>query len=625
MSNNEKNRIPIKYQRRRDNQNSINKDGAIERNPNFIYQSRKRDNSALLKRVSNKKYEEDKNKNNLNEYYFNKNFDKNTNINNNQKYFNTFERTNEIINNNENYFNKTRYDNAFVNRVNKNRNKNIQSEYNCINKTEDKELNEYVINYNNQTNHYNDTQNKKKLTKNITQILPNNYVKNQIYSRVKINPSYKVNCKVIYLGEEIQHHNIVTYQKRNVNNYTYKDLNDTSKNDNEKKHKILRRINNSNDFKTYNIPKSSRIPFNIQNHNLAFNRYNDFFVRNSINIYNEKNIYLFCQHMVKYCYQYYYNIPKKLLSYLKNIKNQNFTNKDIFIKNKPIDSNYTKKNVNNYVQSTKRQNYFFNNNEKERPTKIKNNERFIDKIRKINMSKSPERTNESEMWKNTNELNKKLEVINARKNRLSCNKNLSKGGNESSFISEHRQTYKMESNKETFENTLKKERESRKIFLENKTQNERDIQKKNKIKELNDNISKLIIKTDELNNRMIKDERRKENEKKKKYDKRKNIFIVKNILSKDKKIHIIIKYLNYISINSIKNKKNKNQNIIQVYEKENNFSINFLSVNKPSDKSIKNKNNERDNFYKLTAIKEENKVDLLDLSDELSQKSFEKQ
>ena len=329
--------------------------------------------------------------------------------------------------------------------------------------------------------------------------------------------------------------------------------------------------------------------------------------------------------MVKYCYQYYYNIPKKLLSYLKNIKNQNFTNKDIFIKNKPIDSNYTKKNVNNYVQSTKRQNYFFNNNEKERPTKIKNNERFIDKIRKINMSKSPERTNESEMWKNTNELNKKLEVINARKNRLSCNKNLSKGGNESSFISEHRQTYKMESNKETFENTLKKERESRKIFLENKTQNERDIQKKNKIKELNDNISKLIIKTDELNNRMIKDERRKENEKKNKYDKRKNIFIVKNILSKDKKIHIIIKYLNYISINSIKNKKNKNQNIIQVYEKENNFSINFLSVNKPSDKSIKNKNNERDNFYKLTAIKEENKVDLLDLSDELSQKSFEKQ
>ena len=48
-------------------------------------------------------------------------------------------------------------------------------------------------------------------------------------------------------------------------------------------------------------------------------------------------------------------------------------------------------------------------------------------------------------------------------------------------------------------------------------------------------------------------------------------------------------------------------------------------MNKPSDKSIKNKNNERDNFYKLTAIKEENKVDLLDLSDELSQKSFEKQ
>ena len=84
---------------------------------------------------------------------------------------------------------------------------------------------------------------------------------------------------------------------------------------------------------------------------------------------------------------------------------------------------------------------------------------------------------------------------------------------------------------------------------------------------------------------------------------------VKRIVTADKMLYINIKYLNYIIL------KDKNNNNINIpYEVCNNANICFFGIknkNKYTNKKIRQNASDKE----LTAIQEENKVDLIDLSD----------
>ena len=102
---------------------------------------------------------------------------------------------------------------------------------------------------------------------------------------------------------------------------------------------------------------------------------------------------------------------------------------------------------------------------------------------------------------------------------------------------------------------------------------------------------------------------------------------VKRIITKDKNIHINIKYLNYIPMKNKAISKN-NKNDYKLYKPSNYFDINLLAIktNKGLKKKriIDNKENKENNlFHKLSSIKEENKTDLIDLSDSNSKNSEE--
>ena len=279
------------------------------------------------------------------------------------------------------------------------------------------------------------------------------------------------------------------------------------------------------------------------------------------------------------------------------------------------------------------------------------------------------------MFRNIDELNKKYETISNRKNRLSCN-NTRRNLNDLSFNSENRAIYRnsVEKNKEIFENNINKERERKRKILERKKKkkeeseksekNNMEIKSKNKVYDEKDELSKLIQKNEELKKKIkkaIEDSKldiiknNKENDKingdsknskhkissidrkkirdkykKKNLNKRKGnyeMIDVKKISTKDKTIHINIKYLNYIPI------KNKNNKDSKKYENEelkecNDLNINLFAtkINNGVKKKIKNEKIENNNFYhKLSSIQEENKIDLNVLSDSISHKSEEKQ
>ena len=124
-----------------------------------------------------------------------------------------------------------------------------------------------------------------------------------------------------------------------------------------------------------------------------------------------------------------------------------------------------------------------------------------------------------------------------------------------------------------------------------------------------------------LNREKIREKYKKKNLKNKTKDKNEMITI-KNIISKDKALFIDIKYLNYIPM---KDKNTKVTNINKFYQVCDNFNINLLAVKAHNDnnKIIIDESKEKDNnIYKLSSIKEENKVEM-DLSDDASQNSNE--
>ena len=288
---------------------------------------------------------------------------------------------------------------------------------------------------------------------------------------------------------------------------------------------------------------------------------------------------------------------------------------------------------------------------------------IIDRIKSSNESVSQDKTVKCEMYRNINELNKKYDDIYNRKNRMSCNKN--KGGNDLSFTSENRSFCRsVEKYKEIFENNINKERE-RKKFLENKKKKKdeedklRQIEKlklKEKVKDKNnleikkfDNnnlIEELIKKSEELRKNIEKEIQKKKNIKntnnvnmvendknknnksndlerekiRKKYGKKNsnynNIKVndkyemvdVKKIVTKDRAIHLNIKYLNYIIMNN-KNKNNNNKEKWKDYDVCNNCTISLFAT-KANSGFVTKKRKSDNNGKELTAIQEENKVDL---------------
>ena len=419
--------------------------------------------------------------------------------------------------------------------------------------------------------------------------------------------------------------------------------------------------------------------------------------QNFINRINE-----FTNHFSKYCVLYYYKVVVKLFKYLKenknksknknkyNIKNpkkniMNKNKKNLTIKNKPISENKS--------FSTNRTNYHKYLN-KPAETEPKNNKIpynknktniIIERIKSSNESRSPESKEQTEMYRNLNELSKKFEVISNRRNRLSSNNSFRRNMNDLSFNSENKSIYRnsVEKNKEKWEKTISKERKRRKKILEKSKKKQEEKKKDKQLKsKLQDNkinkeqeqkkkLADLKLKNEELkvkiqqlkennksnsnsnnnsnndknvkneeksvnefggnnynrntisylNREKIREKYKKKNLKNKTKDKNEMITI-KNIISKDKALYIDIKYLNYIPM---KDKNTKATNINKSYQICDNSNINLdaVKVHNANNKIVLDESKEKDNsLYKLSSIKEENKVEM-DLSDDASQNSNE--
>ena len=692
---------------------------------------------------NNNDYYENNLNNNYNDYR-NKNPNNPNNYNNSNNRINYYSnnRINYYSNNKPNYNfnendNNNYYDQALISRIHNNRirnniNSNIRNYYNSSGINKDNMYDEFIINYhfgiNNEDNFGRNT-----LNKNQNQFIKNanNYnINNQLYNRKTSNNFFRdkyvlnpnnnnfTNSQIEYIyrpqienNEDIK----VPYHKRRINNYTYKDnkengmANTNYINISKNKEKLYLRNNLENDS-NYNINKLSNFNtfdpsnnyernYNIINENNDngnnyennINNNEDDYINDNysnqntdLDLYSKENerISDFLQHVIQYCFLYYFKIIQKVFTFLKNQKNKpeikkynkiipktKDVNKNINIKNKTVKTtNYLKKyqtysdirdksNLNKTTEKNERFPYHKNNNEN-------NTNNIIERIKSKNESVSPNKNNNVEMYRNFDELNKKYEIINNRKNRMSYN-NTKRSLNDLSFNSENRAIYRnsVDKNKEIFENNLNKERERKKKILERKKKqkeksqiikekekNNLEIKTKNKSEDKTNQLSKLIQKNEELKKRIkkaIQDsklevkkdinnnnvnkipslERKKIREKYKKKNLNKTndkyeMIDVKKISTKDKSIYINIKYLNFIPMNN-KNKKGNN-NKYKLYQVCNNFNISLLAIkdNNGNKKKIKKENSDNNNyFHKLSSIQEENKIDLNELSDSLSHKS----
>ena len=751
----------------------------IERNPKYpekrrsmnhsLNSSKNRDNSAILRRAINKRYKEDINKNILkadnyndfhnNDYEENEEYnDYDNNIYNNE--YNEYQNNNLYDYNNKNYNSnykpnyisnyysnnksnfhdnndKNFYDQALISRIHNNRKRNMGNYY-TANISNDNIYDEFIINYNRGVN--NEDYEINPLNRNMAQFNNNpmnNNLNNQIYNRSTINYFNRnkyhsnnqnnidvANSQINFLYrpqiENIDGY-IMPYQKRRINNYTYKDNKENGMANYVNISKIRDKLylrnktgtnsffikkNNFNTFdgnnnydRNYNLINydNNRKDYNNINneyHNIVPNKPEYYSATNkkyNYNQNNEENITDFLEHIIRYCFLYYFKVTQKVFNFLKNqkkmpkitkyIKNKpkinkipNQDKKNLYMKNK-IDKYQTVNYINNYQtyshKPIKSKMNKINNKEdtNERiPYHRNNTHLLIERIKSNNQSVSPDKKNKAEMFRNFDELNKKYEIIYNRKNRLSFT-NTKRSLNDLSFNSENKMILRnsVEKNKEIFENNINKERERRKKIMEkrnkkkeelqNKEKNNLEIKNKHKKEEKSDELSKLIKKNEELKkkikkaiednklniikNNIDKDinknnidnkiyymERKKIRDKyKKKKTNKKNdkyeMIDVKKITTKDKSIHINIKYLNYIPM-KIKNNKEKNK--FELLNISNNLNISLFAIkdNKGIKKKIINENNENNLVKKLSSIQEENKIDLNELSDSISYKSEEK-
>ena len=615
----------------------------------------KRDNSSFLRRALSKTFKEDIPKNisevNKEKVMFEEkennikyNNDNNPNIinktNYNKNFFQKYKTQEHNFKTHGTFYNKNKNDkninNALINRMNKNKKKYNINKYFTSNISEDNVYEEFIINYNpgiNPENNYkiSNTLDRKKFDMNIN--IDNN--RNKIYNKVSFsNGIYNKNLdnnineekRIDYFNNT--YHPNHPYQKRKILNFKEKEPIENGMPDKIKKELYFKsnrnNLNNNNNIFRQKYKKAYNYNFNtynqdINNYDINYNREknnynnntyeNNFSINISQNDYMDKNKYIngkynkniekkindFLTHFSEYCVQYYNNIIKKLFSFLKN-----YSKKQIKI-TEPRKTFY-KSNYRNYTTKVISTVNTENKIEYNRIPYHKNTDLLIDRIRYNNESKSPDKKNNFEMFRDIKEISKKYELINKRKNRVSYDRNLKKVND----ISFNNDSVKRNKEKEKWEKTLEKEREMKKLREKN-NQIKNDDTKKNKDKKdliythnnNNNNKSKKL----NLNNKNIKNKNQ--------------MISIKNIQTKDKKIYVCIKYLNYCTQNQFKSKNNKDNKYKQLKKSET-FNI-TLFANKIRNKIIKDNEKVKDNntFKKLASIKEEkeNKIEM-SLSDE---------
>ena len=566
------------------NKNIIKSDNYDDNEDNEVNDDNEYNNNEYYGNNLNNDYNDYRN-NNLYNY---------NNFNNNINYYSNNKSHNNNYNENENnYYDQALISRIYNNRIRNNINSNIRNNYSSyINK--DNMYDEFIINYNLGINKE-DNFERNKINKNPTQFIKNskNYnINNQLYSRKTSNNFFRdkyllnsndnnnnnfTNSQIEYIyrpqienNEDIK----VPYHKRRINNYAYKDnkengmantnylnisknkgalyLRNNLENDsfyNRNKINNFNTFDSSNNYeRNYNInensDKGNNYENNTNNNNEEYFNINDNYNNQNtdLDLYSEANerISDFLQHVIQYCFLYYFKIIQKVFTFLKNQKNKpkikkynkiipkiKDANKNINIKNKAVKTtNYlkkyqtysdmrTKSNLNKIGEKNERLPYHKNNYNNENNTIT-----IIERIKSKNESVSPNKKNNVEMFRNFDELNKKYEIINNRKNRMSYN-NTKRSLNDLSFNSENRAIYRnsVDKNKEIFENNINKERERKKKILERKKkkekskilkekekeQNNLEIKNnKNKSEEENNELSKLIKKNEELKKKIQK-------------------------------------------------------------------------------------------------------------------------
>ena len=567
---------------------------------------------------------------------------------------------------------------ALLERMNKNNNKNKfninNKKYFTSNISDDNVYQEFIINYDSGTNHQQNSLNnnqsntleRKKTSSNIINR------ENKIYNRVALNNGiYKIDKKSftnnnndnnLYRENKVNKAEYFTstyqvnhpYKRRKVMDFPEKEPIENGMPDKIKKQLYFK--NNRNNLTNYNffdkkINRRNRYNYNFNTYNENnLNNFNNIYEKNynfniSQNDFNvgkknlllnkintEKKINLFLTHFSEYCVQYYHRIINHLFTYLKKARDAAITRKYMIIthKSRPKDNNRNRINLNIKNKSLQKNNYELNNRNyltkvisttnTENKSEIINEripyhksttELLIDRIRFDNKSKSPDKDNNLEMFRDIKELSKKYEEINYRKNRQNLNGTL-KTGNDLSFNSGSIEKNK---EKEKWEKNLEKEREIKKIKEQNKYNINNIYNNKLKSKEKNNsNNNSEIININNIKNKYKKlnlNLNNKNNNKTKLQMK-----IIKKIQTKDKKIQINIKYLNYYKPDKIKRKKNYENKYISL-QKSNTFEIILFAV-KNRYKNNKKENNGKEK--KLASIKEEkeNKVEM-SISDEASQ------
>jgi hypothetical protein len=409
-----------------------------------------------------------------------------------------------------------------MNNINKNKIKYNLSKNFESNISDDNVYEEFIINYNRGGNQIDNPR--------LSNTLDRQKPMNKIYSKVTLNNGiYRVDKKFHYKNnfnnndrvERVEYfsstyHPNHPYQKRRVLDIKEKEPIENGMPDKIKKELYFK--NNRNNFTNYNFfnkkLKGNVFNYNFNTYNQSTNNldrnYNNNMIKNNLsnntyednfnfnisqkdfmlrknNINNnkylikknniEKKINIFLEHLSEYCVLYYHNIIRQLFTNLKRAKP-----KSILTQYKSIDKTKSfniikpqhSSNYRNYITKviqTHNTEDRANNNKKneERIPYHKSTDLIIDRIRCNNQSKSPDKKNNYEMFRDINELSKKFETINSRKNKQNYNNGNLKPSIDLSFDAE---SVKRNKEKEKFVKNLERERENKKLKEKKKLNNE---------------------------------------------------------------------------------------------------------------------------------------------------------
>ena len=388
-----------------------------------------------------------------------------------------YENKNKNQSSTSNKYNNNNYNLIFKkeNKYNNYRNINL-NKVNSLNNNDNNEYNEYIIDYKNGLENKNFKKRKNASISNdislkilqdqriinnsnltYNKICINNYIQNVnkggthnydlINKNKTCNEFYNLNNSK---GETLRNIN-EPYKKRIINDYGYNNESNKDKikkvNINLKFSKKIEDLLSQNNNSDNNIKKDN-IKYNYTT--LNFNR-----IKNKNNtkekIYKKTNLNSVCkklsfksnnefliktekfiQHLSKYCMLYYFQILKIFFSSLNHFNKYNNSRNEKY---------FSKSNTSNINRKIPVPSLHFNNRStyertinklKGKTPSNKSCSLIVDRIRSKNESISPNKRNTCEMYRNVDELSKKCEMINNRKNRLN-NSSLRKSIKNSSF------------------------------------------------------------------------------------------------------------------------------------------------------------------------------------------------